>query len=103
MRAEDLSETSRRALSLFMLRAGALVRLARPSVEEMENQVAARFEVRFTTMPTAIELAHAFSSLSVACAMSAREAAALRDNAVAQHYLAMLGAQESATAKPASD
>ena len=93
-RSEALAETSRQALSMLLLGTGALVRLACPSIEETENQIVARFEVRFTTMPTAVELAHAFASLSVACAMSGREARAIQDEVIARHYLA-LGAQAS--------
>jgi hypothetical protein len=90
-RSEALAETSRQALSMLLLGTGALVRLACPSIEETENQIVARFEVRFTTMPTAVELAHAFASLSVACAMSGREARAIQDEVIARHYLAVLG------------
>ena len=93
--SEALGETSRRALSLLLLATGAIVRLARPSIEEHEYQAAMRFDVRFTTMPAAVELAHAFASLSVACAMSGREARALQDDAIARDYLAIVGTQES--------
>ena len=103
VRSEALGETSRQALSLLLLGTGALVRLARPSIEEKENQIAVRFEVRFNTAPTAIELSHAFASLSVACAMSGREARALQDEVIARDYLAMLGAALGAQASlPAS-
>jgi len=102
VRSEALGETSRQALSLLLLGTGALVRLARPSIEEKENQIVMRFEVRFTTTPTAVELAHAFSSLSVACAMSGREARALQDEVIARDYLAMLRAQASLPASSGS-
>lgn len=102
VRSEALGETSRQALSLLLLGTGALVRLARPSIEEKENQIAVRFEVRFTTTPTAVELAHAFASLSVACAMSGREARALQNEVIARDYLAMLGAQASLPASSGS-
>lgn len=95
VRSEAFSETSRQALSLLLLGTGALVKFARPAVEETEDQIAARFEVKFTTTPTAIELAHALSSLSVACAVSGREARALQDEGIARNYLAVLGAQAS--------
>lgn len=102
VRSEVLGETSRQALSLLLLGTGALVRLARPSIEERENQIAIRFEVRFTTTPTAVEFAHAFASLSVACAMSGREARALQDEVIARDYLAMMGAQASLPAASGS-
>jgi hypothetical protein len=91
-RSEALAETSRQALSMLLLGTGALVRLACPSIQETEDQIVARFEVRFTTMPTAVDLTHAFASLSVACAMSGREARAIQDEVIAEDYLAMLGA-----------
>jgi hypothetical protein len=88
-RSEALAETSRQALSMLLLGTGALVRLACPSIEETEDQIVSRFEVRFTTMPTAVELRHAFASLSVACALSGREAQAIQDEVIARHYLAL--------------
>jgi hypothetical protein len=89
---ETLAETSRQAMAALLLKTGALVKLARPSVEEHENEVLARFEVRFSAMPNAIELKHALSSLSVACTMCGREARMIKDEVVAREYLAIAGA-----------
>ena len=90
-RAEGFRETSRQALGRLLLETGARVRLARPSIDERQDQIVLRFEVRFATMPTAVELSRAFASLSVACAMSGREARAIQDDAIARSYLAMIG------------
>ncbi|MEK6324276.1 MAG: hypothetical protein AABN33_21770 [Acidobacteriota bacterium] len=88
---DDLAPTSRQALSALLLKTGALVRLARPSIEKKENQIAARFVVGFATMPAAAELAHALCSLSVACSMCGREARAIKDETIARDYLAIAG------------
>ena len=84
-----VAETSRQALSALLLKAGGLVRMARPSLEEKEGDIAARFEVRFDAMPTAFELTHAFSSLSVACTLCGREARSIEDEVIAREYLAI--------------
>jgi len=101
--SDALTETSRQALSLLLLGTGALVKLARPSIVQTGEQVSIRFEVKFVSTPTAAELAHAFSSLSVACALSGQEARVLQDEATARDYLAILGAQTSISASYASD
>ena len=98
-----LSETCRQALALLLLATGAQVKLARPSVEENENRIDVRFEVRFDSPPTANELEHAFSGLSVACEIAAREAHALQDDSIARDYLALRHAPESALASRASE
>ena len=101
--SDALTETSRQALSLLLLGTGALVKLARPSIVQAGEQISIRFEVNFISTPTAAELAHAFSSLSVACAISGQEARVLQDEAIARDYLAILGAQTSLSASYASD
>ena len=92
---ENLGDASCQALGLLLLAMGARVKLARPSIMQNGNQVIARFEVRFATMPAVVELTHAFSSLSVACALSGREAHAIQDEVIARNYLATTGAQAS--------
>jgi hypothetical protein len=101
-RCASLGETSRQALSALLLKCGALVRLARPSIEETDNSVAARFEVSFGGMPTAIEVRSALSSLSVACAICSREARVLGDPSIAKQYLA-IGAAPGARHHPNAD
>ncbi|MEK6289230.1 MAG: hypothetical protein AABO57_26255 [Acidobacteriota bacterium] len=88
---DALAATSRQAISTLLLKTGGVVRMARPSVDEQESRVAARFEVAFVAPPTAIELAHALSSLSVACSLCGRETQALRDETIANDYLAIAG------------
>lgn len=87
-RWEALGELNRQALGALLLKTGGRVKLARPSVEENEALVAARFEIDFNAMPSPGELKHALSSLSVACTLCGREASVLQDEAVARAYLA---------------
>jgi len=98
-RWESLAESSRHALAVLLLRAGALVRMARPAIEENETQVGARFEVVFTDLPRAFELAHALSALSVACSLCGREARAVQDENIAKEYLP-IGSHISQRAEP---
>jgi len=86
-RWDALAESSRHALAVLLLRAGALVRMARPAIEENETHVGARFEAVFSGLPRAFELAHAFSALSVACSLCGREAGAVQDEIIAKEYL----------------
>lgn len=94
-----LAESSRHALAVLLLRAGALVRMARPAIEEDESQIGARFEVVFKELPRAFELAHALSALSVACALCGREARAVQDEIIAREYLT-IGNHFSQRAEP---
>jgi hypothetical protein len=98
-RSNALSESSRHALAVLLLRAGAIVRMARPAIEEDESQIGARFEVVFGEQPRAFELAHALSALSVACSLCAREAKAMRDEIIAKEYLT-IGSHVSQQAEP---
>lgn len=94
-----LAESSRHALAMLLLRAGALVRMARPAIEEDETQIGARFEVGFSEQPRAFELAHALSALSVACSLCGREARAVQDEIIAREYLT-IGSHISQRAEP---
>jgi len=98
-RWDALAESSRHALAVLLLRAGALVRMVRPAIEEHETQIGARFEVSFNTLPKAVELAHALSALSVACSLSGREARAVQDEIIAREYLT-IGSYISQRAEP---
>jgi hypothetical protein len=98
-RWDALAESSRHALAVLLLRAGALVRMARPAIEEHETQIGARFEVSFNTLPGASELAHALSALSVACSLCGREARAVQDEIIAREYLT-IGSYVSQRAEP---
>ena len=94
LRFDDLKPLSRQALGALLLITGAHVRMARSSVDEHST---GRFEVSFAALPAVNELKHALSSLSVACAMCAEEALILRDENIAQQYLAYTGLSESPT------
>ena len=94
-----LAESSRHALAVLLLRAGALVRMVRPAIEEDESQIGARFEVVFRELPRAFELAHALSALSVACSLCGREAKAVQDENIAKEYLT-IGSYLSQRAEP---
>jgi hypothetical protein len=91
VRIEPLRTTTRPALALLLLSASALVRMARAAVERTSGEEAVRFEVVFDAAPSAAEIAHALSALSVACRGFAREAKALADEAVAMRYLELRG------------
>lgn len=91
-RFDDLEPISRHAVSALLLITAAQVRMARPSVDEHST---GGFEVMFPAMPEVSEFKHALSSLSVACAICAREALVLRDENIARQYLAYAGLVES--------
>ena len=75
------------AARVLLLRAGGLVRFARPVV----SAGAARFEVLFSTQPTALEIGDALSALSIACRLAGRETALLAGaETIAREYLATL-------------
>lgn len=79
------------ALAGFLLIASGCVRLARPAVRRQQHETAAFFEVCFASAPSAVELAHAYSALSVACRLCGREAKAFEDERVARAFLAARG------------
>ena len=84
-----IGEISKRALGTLLLRASSVVRLARGIVSEGGD--GASFEVSFQTTPSAVELGHALSALSVACELCGQEAVAMQDEFVARNYLAAQG------------
>ncbi|MFY9556917.1 MAG: hypothetical protein WAV20_17225 [Blastocatellia bacterium] len=88
-RFETLGEIPRQALGALLLKTGGLLRLARPAVEQHETSVTARFEVSFGPQPTAVELTHALSALSIACTLCGREARAIQGEAVAREYMSI--------------
>ena len=77
------------AIAEMLLTAGSAVRLARPAIVPRDGKPSPRFEVAFSAMPTAAQLAHALSALSVACATCAEEVVALQNTNVAGEYLAL--------------
>jgi hypothetical protein len=84
-----IGEISKRALGTLLLRASSVVRLARGSVRE--GGEGASFEVLFQTRPSAAELSHALSALTVACDLCGQEVVAMQDEFVAKNYLAAQG------------
>lgn len=83
---------SQLALGVFLLRANAVVRMARAVAEAVDGRMTTRFEVEFAHAPGAEELGHALAALSVACRLCGREANVLaQDEAVAGAYLSSMG------------
>ncbi len=80
---------SREALALLLLTASGAIRMARPVVEDFNDRIAARFEIRLSDGADAAFLNRAISSLSVACRFCVREAAVLNNLRVAGKYLAV--------------
>jgi hypothetical protein len=92
----DGPERCRQALGLLLLRACAVVRMARAAADAVEGQTKARFEVAFDTAPCAPELTHALCSLTTACGLCAKEAELLEsDERIARQYLCGFAAAES--------
>src|SRR5262249_11169728 len=87
---ETIPSPCRQALGVFLLGASGAFRFARAAVGD-GGGLAARLEVVLDGSPTATELAHALSALSVACRLCAREVRALEDEGVAREFLAVRG------------
>ena|SRR2546425_3574053 len=88
--ADALTQPCRQTLGLVLLTAGGVVRMIRAVVEQNEDRPVVRFEVNFSSAPTATELAHALSALSVAVRLCGREVQVLQhDEGVAKEYLAL--------------
>jgi hypothetical protein len=87
----SLSDRSRHALSLLLLDACGLLRLARAAVHDAGDEAVAAFEVRLRSAPVAAELVHALAAVSVACDLCGPEAQALGHAATASHYLEARG------------
>jgi hypothetical protein len=82
-----LTESSRRALAVLMLRAGSVLRLARAAFATDGDQRRACLEVVFDSMPVAAELTLALESLAVGVALAAAEAKLLCEEQTAREYL----------------
>jgi hypothetical protein len=97
-------DPARSALAHLLLRTAAAVRLVRPFARESADGAAAGFDVAWTGVPTASEIAHGLAALSVACGLCGREAdALLRDAHLASRYLAAQRREmESITNHPAA-
>jgi len=87
---ESLDTTAWHATAMLLLRAGAVIRLARPVLSQPGG--APRFEVALGGDPSPKELDHALAALAVACRLFAREVDIVqRSPAVATRVLAALG------------
>jgi len=82
-----LSTASRHALAVLFLRAGSVLRLARPAFVADGDETSACFEVVFATAPTAAELTQALESLAVGVSMAAAEAKLLCEEQTAREFL----------------
>jgi hypothetical protein len=81
---------SRLAVGVLLLSTGTVVRLARPVARVRGNAQGLGFAVELSPTPTAEELDHALSALSVACDTCGREVEALKEDPdLAREFLAM--------------
>jgi len=85
---EELHESSQHALAILLLRAGAVLRLARPAFVPDDAQTSACLEVQFDSVPVPAELTQAIESLAVGSTLAAREATLLCEEQAARDYLA---------------
>jgi hypothetical protein len=85
--ADDAPGVCRQAQALLLLRAAAVVRMARPV--RAGDTDAPHFEVALAGATSAAEVGHALSALAVACRLFGREVDIVgRDTAIATHYCA---------------
>lgn len=101
VRAETLSDESRHALGALLLTTAGLVRMVRATAKTNGLSIAG-LEVCFDTPPTARELGHALSALSVAHRQVGREGPALQHETIARGYLAARGLMTEAGPEPAA-
>lgn len=88
---DSLSAQCQRAMGLLILTAGYRVRMVRGVARQSAQRTTVGFEVILDGAPRPLELVHAFSALSVACGLCAREAAALQDKQTAARYWSVFG------------
>jgi hypothetical protein len=79
------------ALAVFLLTAGAALRLARAHALEMDGQRSFGFQVSLPAGAAVEEIDHALAALSIAYRMCAREANVLLEEAAARCYLTARG------------
>ena len=85
---ETHSKVTRTAVGFALLRASAIVRMVRATVQNGEFS----FEAGFATGPDSVELGHALAALSTACRVVGQEVAGLLENEqLARIYLAAQG------------
>jgi len=84
----------RQAIDYLLLRASGVVRLAAAARLPAAPGLAAgpyAWQVRWESLPEAVELNDALTALSLACRLTEHEVEALRDAALARQYLALQG------------
>jgi hypothetical protein len=89
IRVDSAAMAPRRALALFLLTTGWVLRFVRACASDSGTQKVFAFGVGLPPAPAPEELHHALASLSVAHRMCAREADVLLDEAAACCYLAL--------------
>jgi hypothetical protein len=85
-RNDAAGDAAHAALCLYLLEANAALRYARAFLQREGEGIAAGFEVRVESEPTAAEAGHALAALSVAGRRCAREVEVLKDGALAGVY-----------------
>ena len=86
-----LTELSRTALAILLLRASHELRFVRPSLSIFEERIVVRYGIRFSVIPDVSEMNQALAALSVACSSCGRELCAIQDESVADAYLSAVG------------
>ena len=92
---ESLPDECVLAIASLLLTAGAVVRMVRPFAQPDRSHHKVGFEVALRGEPSAAEVGHALSSLSVACRSCAQELKALENPDIAGAYLGIRGWQTS--------
>ncbi len=88
---EKPDPVSREALAALLLTASGAIRMVCPVVEQCNEEISARFEIRFASHPNSAQLGRGLSALSVACRHCGREANILNSKRIAERYLAVRG------------
>jgi hypothetical protein len=83
-------DTTRLALGEVLLKAGHLLRFARPGIDEDGERCSVRFETRLRDDAAPAELRHALAALAAACDECAAEVRALQHEEVAKSYLILV-------------
>ena len=88
LRANTVSDCSRKAIALFLLTASSSLRLTRAYGSETDCVWSCGMMVSLPPVPAMEEIDHSLAALSIAHSMCAREANVLLDEAAARCYLA---------------
>lgn len=88
IRANQSSEVTRRALTVYLLTASSALRLVRAYAEDVENGFAFGMQVNLPMVPATEEIDHALAALSIAHRACALETNVLLNEATARCYLA---------------